>query len=96
MRVGILDLDTKKEKMGHGKPEKFPNLACGQIYGYHVQNGDEVVYPWHGERVDRLYVSAIFSWTKPAIERHLPLWQKVAGGGTHWWYRVGLEKHSSA
>lgn len=94
MRVGIYDIDTKKEKMGHGATEKFPNLACGKLYGYHKLNGDEVVYPWRGQPVDRLYVSAIFSWTRPSIERHMPAWERVAGeiiiGGTGWDWRTKL------
>ena len=94
LRIGILDIDTKKEKLGHGKLDRFPNLACGKIYGYHLLQGDEIVYPWRGEPVDRLYVSAIFSWSRPAIERQLPAWQKVAAeiiiGGTGWDWRVNL------
>lgn len=94
MRVAIYDLDTKKEKMGHGKTERFPNLACGQIYGYHKLAGDEVIYPWNEEPVDRLYVSAIFSWTEQAIRRLLPRWELVAKeiviGGTGWDWRSKL------
>ncbi|WP_374711521.1 hypothetical protein [Symbiobacterium terraclitae] len=94
MRVGILDLDSKRERMGHGKTDRFPNLACGKIYGYHKLNGDEIIYPWRGERVDRLYVATIFSWTRPAIERQLPVWERATGeiiiGGTGWDYRSKL------
>ncbi|WP_027416475.1 hypothetical protein [Aneurinibacillus terranovensis] len=88
MRVGILDIDTKKEKMGHGKFDRFPNLACGKIYGYHKMQGDEIFYPYNGERVDRLYVSTIFSWSRQAIKRMLPLWEQLADeiiiGGSGW------------
>lgn len=88
VRIGILDLDTKKEKMGHGKHEKYPNLAAGKIYGYHKMQGDEIIYPYKGEKVDRLYVSTIFSWSRPSIQKQLPFWHERAGevliGGSGW------------
>ncbi|PWK10184.1 radical SAM protein [Tumebacillus permanentifrigoris] len=90
MRIGILDIDTKKEKMGHGKHEKFPNLACGKIFGYHMERGDEIVYPWKGERVDKLYISTIFSWSRQALERQMPYFKSradevvVGGTGADW------------
>lgn len=94
MRVGILDIDTKKEKMGHGKAEKFPNLACGKIYGYHKEQGHEVVYPYNNEKVDRLYISTIFSWTKSQLKKHLSVYEhnakEIIVGGTGWDWRSKL------
>lgn len=94
MKIGILDIDTKKEKLGHGKYDKFPNLACGKIYGYHKEQGHEVIYPYNGEKVDRLYVSAIFSWTKQHIQKYLDIYKHVAEeiivGGTGWDWRSKL------
>lgn len=94
MRVGILDIDTKKEKLGHGKYDKFPNLACGKIYGYHKQLGDEVIYPYKGERVDILYISTVFSWTKRHIPKIIDTYKHVAKeiivGGTGWDWRNKL------
>jgi radical SAM superfamily enzyme YgiQ (UPF0313 family) len=88
MRVGILDIDTKKETDGFGRKAKYPNIACGKIYGYHKMNGDEIVYPYQGEIVDRLYISTIFSANKPMIKRTLPFWQtrakEILIGGTGW------------
>lgn len=79
MRVGILDFDTKKETNRFGRKSKYPNIACGKIYGWHKQRGDEIVYPWQvGQRVDILYVSAIFSNSAPTIRRLLPLWEQYA------------------
>lgn len=78
MKIGILDLDTKKEKIGHGLHDKFPNLACGKIYGYHKMQGHQIFYPYKCERVDILYVSAIFSWSKPFIKKMMPIWQQFA------------------
>lgn len=86
MKIGILDIDTKKEKIGHGKFAKFPNIACGKIYGYHKLRGDEIVYPYKGERVDKLYISTIFSWTKQHIPKLIEAYKNVADeiviGGT--------------
>lgn len=94
MRVGIVDFDTKQERTGHGLTVRFPNIACGQMYGYHVQRGDTVVFPWRGERVERLYVSVLYTWSRPAVERLVPLWEQAADevliGGTGWDWRVPL------
>jgi hypothetical protein len=88
VRVGILDIDTKKETNGFGRKSKYPNIACGKIYGYHKLNGDEVIYPYNGEKVDRLYISTIFTNTRPMIKRMLPYWEQRADeiliGGTGW------------
>ncbi len=88
MLVGILDIDTKKETNRLGRKAKYPNIACGKIYQYHKIQGDTIYYPYNNERVDRLYISVIFTSTRPTIERLLPLWEKLAGevviGGTGW------------
>lgn len=88
MKIGIYDIDSKKEKTGHDSTAKFPNIACGKIYGYHKQLGDEIIYPYKGEKVDKLYISTIFSWTKPHIEKMMDYYQQQAGevivGGTGW------------
>lgn len=88
MRVGILDVDTKKETDGFGRKSKYPNIACGKIYGYHKLQGDEIIYPYKGEKVDRLYISTIFTNTRPMIQRMMPFWESKAKeiliGGTGW------------
>lgn len=88
MRVGILDIDTKKEENNLGRKSKYPNIACGKIYGYHKMQGHDIIFPYHNEQVDKLYVSTIFTNTRPTIERLLPTWQKNAKeviiGGTGW------------
>lgn len=88
MRVGILDIDTKKETNNRGRKEKYPNIACGKIYGYHKILGDEVVYPYSNEKVDKLYISTIFTSTRPMINRMMPYWKQRANeiiiGGTGW------------
>lgn len=78
MRIGIIDLDTKKEKMGNGLHEKFPNIACGKIYGYHKMQGHEIFYPYNLQKVNKLYVSVIFSWTRNLIKKLMPIWEQFA------------------
>lgn len=94
MRIGILDIDSQKIKTKTGEYKKFPNIACGKIYGYHKLQGDEIIYPYAGEQVDKLYISTIFSWTKPHIARLLETYKPVAKeievGGTGWDWRSKL------
>ncbi len=94
MRIGILDIDTQKTKTAKGTYDKFPNIACGKIYGYHKLNGDDVIYPYKGEKVDKLYISTIFSWTKPhipkLIDAYSPVAKEIVVGGTGWDWRSKL------
>jgi hypothetical protein len=88
MRIGILDIDTKKEKNNREAVEKYPNPACGKIYGFHKLNGDEIYYPWKGEKVDKLYISTIFSWSRKHIEKNMDYYhqraEEVIIGGSGW------------
>lgn len=88
MRIGIYDIDSSKKRDNRGEKRKYPNVACGKIYGYHKSVGDEVVYPWKGEKVDRLYISTIFTSTKATILRHMNFYNAQAKevwiGGTGW------------
>lgn len=86
--IGILDIDTKKEKNNREAVEKYPNPACGKIYGYHKLQGDQIIYPWNGEKVDKLYISTIFSWSKKHIQNNMQYYQsrakEVLIGGSGW------------
>lgn len=88
MRIGILDIDTKKEKNNREAVEKYPNVACGKIFGYHKMQGHEVIYPWSGQKVDKLYISTIFSWSRKYIEKNMSWFQQRANeviiGGSGW------------
>lgn len=88
IKVGLLDIDTKREADNHGRKKKYPNIAVGKIYGYHKLCGDEIIYPWNGERVDKLYISTLFSWTKKTLIKNLPYYETLAKeviiGGTGW------------
>lgn len=88
MIVGILDIDTKKEKNNREAVEKYPNPACGKIYGYHKLHGDIVIYPWDGEKVDKLYISTIFSWSRKHLLNNMAYYEsrakEVIIGGSGW------------
>lgn len=88
MKIGILDIDTKKETNTQGRRERYPNIACGKIYGYHKMRGDEIFYPYESQKVDKLYISTIFTNTRPMIKRMMPIWEQQAKeiiiGGTGW------------
>lgn len=88
MKIGILDIDTKKEKNNREAVEKYPNPACGKIYGYHRMQGHEVIYPWNGEKVDKLYISTIFSWSRKHILKNMDYYnmraKEVIVGGSGW------------
>lgn len=88
MKIGILDIDTKKEKNNREAVEKYPNPACGKIYGYHRMQGHEVIYPWNGEKVDKLYISTIFSWSRKHILKNMDYYKmrakEVIIGGSGW------------
>ncbi len=88
MKIGFLDIDTKRETNNLGRRERYPNIACGKIYGYHKLNGDEIFYPYNNVKVDKLYISTIFTNTRPMIKRMMPLWEQRAKeiiiGGTGW------------
>jgi hypothetical protein len=88
LKIGILDIDTKKEKNNREAVEKYPNPACGKIYGYHKLQGDEVIYPWSGQKVDKLYISTIFSWSRNYIKKNMDYFHQQAKeviiGGTGW------------
>jgi hypothetical protein len=88
MKIGILDMDSSMKRDNRGERRKYPNIACGKIYGYHKMAGDEVIYPWSGQRVDKLYISVIFTSTKATVSRRMHFFESLAGevwiGGTGW------------
>lgn len=88
LKIGILDIDTKKEKNNREAVEKYPNPACGKIYGFHKMQGHEVIYPWNGEKVDKLYISTIFSWSRKHILKNMIYYEmrakEVLIGGSGW------------
>ena len=67
---------------------KIPNLALMKLAHYHLGQGDEVHLartpnPTMFEPVyDRVYASALFSWTQPVIERLRLAYPDAIVGGT--------------
>ncbi|MFK7695383.1 hypothetical protein [Paenibacillus sp. HJGM_3] len=88
MKVGILDIDSQMKRDNRGEKRKYPNIACGKIYGFHKSRGDVVVYPWKDTPVDRLYISTIFTNSRATIEKNLWVYELFADeviiGGTGW------------
>jgi hypothetical protein len=75
-RIGLLAPDST-----------IPNLAIMRLSAYHKATGDEVIFPWHGQAVDRLLVSLVFTRNRREAE-HLPRYAET--GGTGWDYTVKL------
>lgn len=68
---------------------KIPNLALMRIAAHHRALGDEIAFRWTNrpdrelwDRPDRVYASAIFERSKPAIERLLNEFPGAIVGGT--------------
>lgn len=86
MRVLLLQLDGK-----------LPNIALMRIAAHHA--GDEVVLRHGGERNlwdqpwDKVYASAIFEKTRPAIDRVIREYPQAIIGGTGVDVRSSLEQH---
>ncbi len=76
MRVGLLAPDST-----------IPNLAAMKLSAWHKANGNRVLFPWRGQRVDRLQVSVVFTRNRREAE-HLPSYAEV--GGTGWDYIITL------
>lgn len=79
MRIGLIDVD------GHN----FPNLPLMKLSAWHKQQGDSVEWyqPLFSGRMDRVYVSKVFSWT-PDYEYHIDA-DEVQYGGTGYHYPDG-------
>lgn len=71
---------------------KIPNIALMRVAAHHRALGDAVELRWRGsghrelwDRGDeRVYASAIFEKTRPAVNRLLAYWPKATVGGTGW------------
>ncbi|MBY0431998.1 MAG: hypothetical protein K2Q10_12425 [Rhodospirillales bacterium] len=77
MRVRLTQLDGK-----------LPSLALMRLAAFHKSRGDEVVFTRNVSRdllesdYDRVYGSAIFTTSSPAIARFLAAWPGAILGGT--------------
>jgi hypothetical protein len=73
LRIGLIDVDSK-----------IPNLALMKLSAYHKRMGDEIVFPYKGGRVDRLYASVVFERSRPQAELLARIYPSVEIGGTGW------------
>lgn len=71
MKVGLINVDSK-----------IPNLALARLYAFHKRQGDEVIYPYEGGRVDRVFASSIFTMSRPEVEKLKWLYPNLVIGGT--------------
>lgn len=77
-RILLIDLDGK-----------LPNLALMKLSTWHKVQGDDVCLN-HCDRPDKVYISTLFSWNKPNIEKLLQIYPKAEIGGTGWDIRKTL------
>jgi hypothetical protein len=68
---------------------KIPNIALMRIAAHHRATGDEVVFRWTGtpkrelwDQPEKVYASAIFEKTRPAVEQLLQEFPTAVVGGT--------------
>lgn len=71
MRIGLIDVDS----------HNFPNLPLMKLAAWHKAQGDEVdwYYPLTSGRVDRVYMSKVFSFT-PDYQYYINADEVIKGG----------------
>ena len=93
MKIGLVDAD-----MLHRKKCTFPNLALMKISAYHKKLGDYVSWyePLVSEKMDRVYVSKVFSDTYTPDIGFEPNAQEVFKGGSGYAITTdgGIEKYT--
>lgn len=62
---------------------KIPNLAIMKLSAYHKSLGDEV-YLNRCVNPDKVYISTLFTWNKPLVEKLLTVYPDAEVGGTGW------------
>jgi len=69
--IGLIDVDGK-----------LPNLALMKISSYYKAAGKQVEFAQPGKRYDKVYISSLFTWNKPKVEKLLQLYSNAEVGGT--------------
>ena len=72
MRILLIDFDGK-----------LPNLALMKLSSWHKAQGDEV-YLNSCEKPDKVYISTLFTWNRPKVEKLLQVYPDAEVGGTGW------------
>lgn len=62
---------------------KLPNLALMKLSQWHKEQGDKVFLGQHGHP-DKVYISTLFTWCRPAVEALLKVYPSASVGGTGW------------
>jgi hypothetical protein len=70
MKVLLIDTDGK-----------IPNLALMKLSSWHKQNGD-TVFLGQCNKPDKVYISTLFTWNRPAVEELLKVYPEAEVGGT--------------
>jgi len=70
MKVLLIDIDGK-----------LPNLALMKISTWHKQQGDDV-YLNYCESPEKVYISTLFTWNKPKVDKLLKMYPNAEIGGT--------------
>jgi hypothetical protein len=62
---------------------KLPNLALMKLSTWHKAQGNEVLLN-NCSNPDKIYISTLFTWNRPKVERLLDVYPEAEIGGTGW------------
>ena len=71
--IGLIDIDGK-----------LPNLALMKISSYYKAAGEQVEFIQPNRKYEKIFVSCLFTWNKPKVEKLLKIYPNAEVGGTGW------------
>lgn len=71
--IGLIDVDGK-----------LPNLVLMKISSFYKALGEQVEFVESGKHYDKIFVSCLFTWNKPKVEKILKIYPQAEVGGTGW------------